>query len=174
MRIEARAMRPQTQWNDRHFETLMQRALTRTSSQARRDLKATTRTWTKQPRFYVKRIRRRGEVGFFAGTDNVIYKYVDEGTEPHPIRPKNAKMLRFQSGYTAKTKPGILRAGAGGAFGNTVWAKEVMHPGTEARGFTKLVAERMQTKLQKEINLALAEWIRDSIPEPARRRARRR
>lgn len=44
--------------------------------------------------------------------------YVEDGTKPHVIRPKNRKALRF--------------AGDGGGF---VFAREVNHPGTEAQPF---------------------------------------
>lgn len=43
--------------------------------------------------------------------------YVNDGTRPHIIRPKNAKALRFRVG------------------GQVVYARVVHHPGTKARPF---------------------------------------
>lgn len=44
-------------------------------------------------------------------------QFIEYGTVPHKIRPKNAKALKFKVG------------------GETVFAKEVNHPGTKAKPF---------------------------------------
>jgi len=60
------------------------------------DFKKTTRTWKKKPKF-VKEMDLSGPGPVvLVGTDNEIYKYVDEGTKPHAI-PKR----RVRSGYTS-------------------------------------------------------------------------
>jgi len=67
----------------------------------------------------------RGELqGFFTlrpkfvvGSDVEYAPWVNDGTRPHVIRPRNAKALRFVVG------------------GQVVYAKVVHHPGTRARPF---------------------------------------
>ena len=76
------------------------------------------------------------------GTDNEVYHYVDEGTRPHIIRPVRASRLRFKSGYNAKTKPRKIGSQAGGAFGDTVYAMQVRHPGSKAREFSPTIQKR--------------------------------
>lgn len=52
-------------------------------------------------------------VSVVIGSNEQYAAYVEQGTKPHKIRPRNAKVLAFQ--------------GAGG----TVFAQEVNHPGTQ-------------------------------------------
>lgn len=86
-----------------------------------------------------------------------IWRYVDEGTRAHAIRPRRAKRLRFQTGYSARTRPGRAHVGNGTASGDVVYSAGVWHPGTEAREFTKTIMD----KWRKEI----AQVVRDAIKE---------
>jgi phage gpG-like protein len=54
---------------------------------------------------------------FTIGSDVEYAAFVNDGTRPHIIRPKNAQALRFKIG------------------GRVVYAKVVHHPGTRARPF---------------------------------------
>lgn len=67
------------------------------------------------------RIERRSFLGFRAkwtiGSDVEYAGYVNDGTRPHIIRPKNKQVLRFRVG------------------GQVVFAKVVHHPGTRAQPF---------------------------------------
>lgn len=64
-----------------------------------------------QPRFF----SLRGSVT--VGSDVEYAGFVNDGTKPHRIRPRNAKVLRFNVG------------------GRTVFARVVNHPGTKAKPF---------------------------------------
>lgn len=57
------------------------------------------------------------------GTTDPIFKYVDEGTVPHIIRPSKAKVLRWSTG------------------GETFFAKEVHHPGTKAQKISESIRD---------------------------------
>ena len=62
------------------------------------------RTWTLRPQFTIE--------------SNVEYAaFVNDGTRPHIIRPRTARVLRFEVG------------------GRVVYARVVHHPGTRARPF---------------------------------------
>jgi hypothetical protein len=118
---------------------------------AEKDLNEVVSDWKNQPLFVTE--YRGNQKGSLVWTINAtgdekaieIFGYVDQGTEPHIIRPVNASRLRFSSGYQAKTAPiANAQAGSGRSSGDVVFAKEVHHPGTEARefvGFTALEAE---------------------------------
>ena len=72
--------------------------------------------------------------------------WVDEGTDPHIIRPKKPGYpLRFKSGYNAKTAP-IAQAnvGDGRSFGSTVSKYFVSHPGNEPREFSSAAARQIE------------------------------
>lgn len=93
-----------------------------------------------------------------------IFDYVNRGTRPHMIFAKNAKALRFQSGYTRKTAahPAIA-AQPGGPHGDYVYRRAVHHPGTEAQDIVGRVLDKMdqdaegiaKTALEKKI---LGKW----------------
>lgn len=74
------------------------------------------------------------------------FLWTDRGTKAHIIRPKKAPVLRFQTGYAARTAPvAQANVGDGKAHGAHVSTLVVLHPGTEARQFTN-------------------EWIKQQIP----------
>jgi hypothetical protein len=68
-------------------------------------------------------------------------KFVEFGTLPHVIKPKDKQALKFEMGKKARLE--------GKKKGKTiVFAKEVKHPGTRPNPF---IRETIQTKLKKII-----------------------
>ena len=122
----------------------------------KRDLEAITRTWVHKVKFNVRKTRRSGMLGITVTTSDKIFGYVNFGTEPHVIKPKKSSVLAFQSKYKAKTRPGWIGSQPGGPYGETVFAKEVQHPGSEARKFDVAIAQRRQKTLQSRMNRRLA------------------
>ena len=107
-----------------------------------KEYEKTVATWKKKPKFESIVDVSGGEAAVLTGTDSEIYGYVDEGTRPHIIRPVRASRLRFKSGYKAKTQPRKIGSQAGGAFGDTVYAMQVRHPGSKAREFSPTIQRR--------------------------------
>lgn len=64
--------------------------------------------------------------------------FVDGGTKPHVIRPKNGKYLVFP-----------------GRGGETVFAREVNHPGTKPDGFFERGAEAAERVLEAAVDEGL-------------------
>lgn len=125
------------------------KAVDKTTKAAQKDFKKTTRTWETEVVFLVSLARKKGDnIEGSVTTTNDVYRYVTRGTKPHVIRPKNAGILRFRSGYRAKTKPGFLGSSRGGESGEAVFSDEVHHPGTEARRFEEEISARHQTTLE--------------------------
>ncbi len=98
------------------------------------------------------------------GRNVKIFQYVDLGTRgPYPI-PKlltPGKMLRFQTGYSARTAPvGQYNKGSGQHFGSWVRKAQVMHPGIKARKFLetylKDLIPSLQVRVQSEITRSVA------------------
>lgn len=142
------------------YATAMKKAVLKTADLTKRDLEATTRTWVHKPKFAVIVEENATLYSVFAGTNDDIYRYVDEGTKAHDIKPKRSKYLRFGSGYKTKTRVGVIGSQAGGSFGDSVFSRGVHHPGSKARGFTILVARRRQKTIEQEIDQALAKVAR--------------
>jgi hypothetical protein len=131
-------------------------ALNETKQQMLKDYRDTTSTWKHKVKFTASLPRFvNGSYMIAVGTDDLIYGYVDKGTKRHIIRPKRARVLRFRGGYTAKTIPLAIRSRSGGSFGATVFSRGVMHPGTEARKFTEVIAARGQAKFEKALRAKL-------------------
>lgn len=127
-----------------------------TSKEMLKDYRETVKTWKRKPKFTASAPRfERGNYVIAVGTDDRIYGYVDKGTKRHRIRPRRARFLRFQSGYTAKTIPLAIRSRSGGASGATVFSRGVMHPGTEARKFSEVIAIRAHARFEKALKKRL-------------------
>ncbi len=125
-------------------------ALGREGTAIKQEYEKTVRTWQHKPKFEQQISLAKGEAAVLVGTDDKVFGYVDLGTRPHIIVPKRAGLLRFQSGYKAKTAPGVIGSSAGGKFGSVVYSRIVHHPGTVARNFSKIIqnADKSHFKTQ--------------------------
>ena len=122
------------------------------------DYKRTTSSWSHRVTFEaMSDTQADGSFSVMVGTDDRIYGYVDLGTRPHIILPKRARVLAFQGGYRAKTSPGVLGSSGGGKFGATIFARAVRHPGTKARGFTRMIFDKHKQLSLRRIARKLAE-----------------
>jgi hypothetical protein len=136
-----RADKFERNWQSAKVRRIIDNTLTAEARNIKIDLQVTTQTWSSKnkPKF---RIQLSGRYARTISTDSQIYAWVNDGTDPHPIMAKRAPMLRFQVGYTPKTMVGQIMSRAGGSSGSFAMAKVVQHPGTEARGFDKAIAEK--------------------------------
>lgn len=120
-------------------------------------LKGATNTWANQPKFTIKVDRAAGTAT--VGTTHKVFRYVNDGTKPHIIRPRRKASLRFGSVFAAKSSPNSLTSGIGKRGGTPVFAQFVNHPGAKARNFTTVAAKLMQKRMgqiaEKVIKAAL-------------------
>lgn len=135
-------------------------ALNRVAKEMLADFAKTTATWEHKPVFEV--ITQLSPPTIFVGTDDEIYRYVDEGTKPHIILPRRARALRFKSSYSPKTRPGVLASFAGGSSGKDVFSKGVIHPGSAARNFDVEVRKKWEKLFKRRMEKALALGIKKS------------
>lgn len=135
----------------RRLPEVVDDALFLTAVDMRRDFQYTTATWKEFVRFEIVKDRR----GYRVFTKDDIYRFVDLGTRPHIIRAKRAKVLAFQGGYAAKTRPGVIGSTGGGPSGGMQYAAEVHHPGTKARRFTKIIYAKHQKTTGPRIQRAI-------------------
>jgi hypothetical protein len=103
------------------------------------DFKKTTRTWDHQPQFSSEIHFEGTDPSLIVGTDDKIFKFVDEGTRAHWVRPKRGGMLAFKTGYRAKTSPGMIGSTGGGGFGPMGFSKGHKVSGIKKRGFTRAI-----------------------------------
>lgn len=115
----------------------VRRAVKQAADDAQKDFEATTDGWKHPVVFEQVPVSD----GIIVGTEDEIWQYQDEGTRPHPIVPRNAAVLRFPAG------------------GGVVYTRRVSHPGTKARGWTKMIATKWQRELPLRINEAIGDVI---------------
>lgn len=114
------------------------------------------RDWEHKPKFQTRKVITADKITmtvFPTGDNADIYTFVDQGTKPHIIKAKNAPRLAFQTGYSPKTlaRPARTVSGGGKAIGPMVFAKQVNHPGSEAREFSKTIAEDIKPDFKRII-----------------------
>jgi hypothetical protein len=134
------------------FRAVIEKEITRETRSIVREYEITVGTWKRKVRFTITISPYEFAT---VGTDNEIYGYVDKGTRPHIIRPKKAKMLRFNTVFRAKTIPNQLRNRAGMSAPPVAHALEVHHPGTEARNFTENISKRSEARFSKNMAKAM-------------------
>lgn len=143
------------------FERAIENTMTDVAEDIRIDFLVTVETWTDKPRFHVVRSRYRRLIY----TEDTIYLYVSGGTQPHLIVARNAKALVFyQGGFRPKTRVRAIRSNVGRKADQVrrVVPKPipVHHPGTEAREFDLVIAEKWRKQfpqiMQRAINAEVA------------------
>jgi len=134
----------------------------------KKDFEKTTKTWRHKPKFEVLvSLTGPGPV-LLVGTDDKIYRYVDEGTRPHLIwagiytGKSRKRLLVFNSGFEPKTQPRVIGSSAGAVFGAKVMRPYVQHPGTEAREFDKTIQRMWESKFKRRMEAAMRQAAKDS------------
>ncbi len=118
-----------------------------------------TRRWQHRPRFNQTFSIARNflRVTVQPGGENRKYwVWVDRGTKgpyriPKIIRP-GQPLLRFRTGYSARTQPTAkYNVGTGFRFGRWVTKQQIIHPGIKARRFGKDFAERILPFFKQQV-----------------------
>lgn len=115
------------------------------------DFGVTTQTWKKKPEFAIAET----DDGRIVGTEDEIYGYVNDGTRPHIIEAKNGKSLAFGVPSSPKTAVRVIGSSAGSRGSVTIKRKRVRHPGTDARKFDEVIAEKWQEQFPVTMQRAL-------------------
>lgn len=153
----------QKKFNDAVYLKAFTAAANKTGKDMEKDFKLTTKTWKHKPVFQREVSVGPKSVDILVGTDDPIYGYVDQGTRPHIIQPKKpGGKLAFRSQYTAKTVPNVIGSKAGGAKGSMVFRDWVLHPGTQARNFDKIIGKKWQSVFRGRMEQALHDANRKS------------
>lgn len=119
------------------------------------DFEATTATWSKKPKFDVNLSLEGNTPSIEITTKDEVYGYVDQGTKAHFVAPVKAKALRFRLGYTAKTSPGVIGSGGGGASGPVVFSQGHTVSGIKPRGFSKKIEAKWRSEFGKRMLQAM-------------------
>lgn len=118
-----------------------------------RDFLRTVQTWENKPEF-----RTTARIGIFneqmevmVDTDDMVYRFLNNGTPAHWIEAVQAEKLRFHEDYIPKTYTWLIEALPGGEFGDNVYADAVWHPGVEAREFDQQIKDKWNDELVRRL-----------------------
>lgn len=153
MRIKITPIQPRNKMAEPEaISAAIERALDRNAAETLAEYQKTVATWETQVNFTIHKTK----YGRSVGTRNKIFGYVDQGTRPHIIRPKQSGgVLRFATGGTPKTKPKILNSYKGRQGNQWRSAKQVQHPGTEARRFSAVITTHARQRQARYVNQEL-------------------
>lgn len=131
----------------------------KTAPELRKEFNKTTQSWDDKPNWKNEMYLGPNVMWVKVLTYSTQYRLVNAGARPHMIRPRRAKMLRFQTNFRAKSRPRVIGAFAGGKSGPYVSTLGVHHPGHEAREFDKEIAEQYAPTFVEDIQEAVTEGI---------------
>lgn len=132
-------------FDDKAFARAIEQAAKRTANEIEADYRETTKGWKTKVAFKkILNVSGRGAVEIFVGTDNKIYRYVDQGTEPHLILPKKKSILRWESN------------------GRPVFSSHAFHPGFKGYKHTQRIAKVWQPKFRQRMEEAMREGAKKS------------
>lgn len=153
--VEVRVVKPKgLVFNTPRMRRAVENALSAAARGARVDFNVTTQTWGERPEFAIDKVKD----GRAVYTTDPKYKFVNDGTKPHTIAPRNGKVLIFGGpGFKAKTTPGVIGSKAGKkGKGQIITPKPVQHPGTQARGFREAIAKKWRAQMPKVIQAQIS------------------
>lgn len=154
MRIKITPIQPRNKMAEPEaISAAIERALDRNAAETLAEYQKVVATWDTEVNFTIHKTK----YGRSVGTRNKIFGYVDQGTRPHPIPkvPKRDGVLRFQVGGTPKTKPKILNSYKGRQGNQWRSARQVQHPGTEARKFSAVITTHARQRQARYVNQEL-------------------
>jgi hypothetical protein len=147
--------------NIRGFREELLDELKKEGATQRRLLARTTTGWNDRPKFEsdISLTRSGAELRTYpTGSEDAVNHWIwtDQGTPPHTITARNAPALRFQAGYTPRTKVRKYTSGQSKRFG--AWRRPVTvhHPGTTAREWSVDLSERRKKPFQQRMEAAMA------------------
>ena len=118
-------------------------ALRKEGTAIKKEYKKTTKTWRRQPEFEVLIGLTGKDASVLVGKSSRIYGYVDKGTRDHYVPRSGVATMAFRPGYRAKTTPGKIGSGSGGASGTRIVRRgRWMVRGIKARGFSPAIQKR--------------------------------
>ena len=113
------------------------------------DFDSTVATWEEKPEFTVTRLANALRIKITIATDDIIYFWVSQGTEPHEIEPIDSDgVMIFQENYAAKTSPNVIGSRVGGESGATIFSKHAFHPGIEPRNFDEAIKKKVTSTIR--------------------------
>lgn len=158
--VKLRVFVPKTVFDDARAVRNIQHVMTsKTGPELRKEFEKTIKSWDDRPNFQMEHYFGVRVLWVKVYTYSTVYRLVNAGARPHEIRPRKARLLRFQSQFKPKSRPRLIGSFAGGKSGDYVSARSVHHPGFEAREFDQEISEQYQDTFRKDIQDAISDAL---------------
>jgi hypothetical protein len=141
-------------FRDREMYRVIRNAVYRVARRAKTDYERTTRTWDMHPKFELVTSITKGGPTFLLGTDDKIYKFIDEGT--------SVRYAHMPPDYVQKTVPGLLTSFPGGSSKRRWIDVSDPQPGIAPRGFSEMIHAKYEKVFPREMEKAMREAARIS------------
>lgn len=139
----------------------LQYEINKIGKEIEQEFNKTTNYWKHKPSFAKETNISNDKIEVLVGTDDEIYRYVNDGAKDHIIVPVKAPFLVFQTGkYHASTTPGSLISKQHGRGGKYHRHSIVHHPGIKARKFDEQIKKRWEKKFNTRIEKAIKRGIK--------------
>lgn len=148
-------LKPITQ---KRIESAMRPVVNRVQTDIEVKFRKTTSTWKRNIRFIRDSEWVASGLDIMVWSQDIIYFWVSEGTQEHPIVPKKSPFLVFNSPFRAKTKPGMLSSGKGGR-GGIINKRLIVKQKIRPRKFDVLVKQAVEKKIQDRIVKGFEDFI---------------
>lgn len=150
--VQIRVELPDSPLSEKETIQILQQALDQAAIECHADFMGTVETWEHQPDFHGE---AQGEWTREVYTEDQIYEWVNDGTEPHWVEPVRAKALMFNLRSIPKTRPGSLQAGPGYPGDELAFSKGHYVSGIDPRNFEEKIAEKWDEKIADLLQEAL-------------------
>lgn len=156
--------------NDKAMSDTLRKSAKEFSEYVVKDHVKVTAGWAgEKPDWVVRYWANQYQIGFQVYPSNEDSKgalkwlWLDLGTKgPYPIPKNGTATLAFPSQYQAGSRPGSLFTSKATSGGEMWFAKKVMHPGIQARGWSKMLQEQEQPLFEKWMGPAMAKAAKAS------------
>lgn len=158
---------------DNNIRRALREVIFDTADEMQTSVETVVSDWSRKPRFRKRTTVTPALISVSiepTGRNAQIFSYVDQGTEgpyriPKFIRPETqtakGTLLKFRTNYSARTAPVAKHhQGSGRASGPWVSARQVMHPGIEAREFLQTLSDEMKPTLDRRVENAIRRVLR--------------
>lgn len=144
----------------------MRKATLRISNGIKRDLLSPTRTWDDKPVFSIRRTfgQTKIEVEVFLRGEswgNQLYTWIDEGVEPHEIKPAEGGVLAFPEASDPKTRPGSLMASSGQRSKEMIVTPRPVITSIRGRFFVDQVSNMWDERFYEEVDAIFAKLAQE-------------
>lgn len=160
-----------SKWSEHGLQVRLLGQMNKFVKVLKKDYAQTTQGWKTDVKFTAQEGFKPDGPTVMVGTDSKIYKYVDEGTKRHVIMAgaftgkSKKRFLVFRENYRPATIPNVLYSFPALSYGKLLRARIVLHPGTKARNFTKMIQKKEIQPYKEAMQKVLNEWAKEDQRE---------